>query len=91
MRVDLEHARATRDGQAVECSAREFQLLRYLLEHRGETISRERLLQHVWGYRADTTTRTVDVHVAWLRQKIEPNPEHPQYLITVRGQGYKIL
>ncbi len=91
VRVDLEHARATRDGQAVECSAREFQLLRYLLEHRGETISRERLLQHVWGYRADTTTRTVDVHVAWLRQKIEPNPEHPQYLITVRGQGYKIL
>ena len=44
----------------------------------------------MWGYRAGTTTRTVDVHVAWLRQKIEPNPEHPQFLITVRGQGYKI-
>lgn len=88
--VNLEEAHAERQGQPLELSAREFQLLRYLLERRGQTIPREELLERVWGYRAGTTTRTVDVHVAWLRQKIEPNPEHPQFLITVRGQGYKI-
>lgn len=91
VRVDLERAQATRQGEPLEFSAREFQFLRYLLERRGQTIPREELLERVWGYRADTTTRTVDVHVAWLRQKIEPNPEHPQFLITVRGQGYKIV
>ena len=90
LRVDLEAAQATRDGEPVEFTAREFQLLRYLLERRGQTISREELLERVWGVRADTSTRTVDVHVAWLRQKIEPTPEHPQFLITVRGQGYKL-
>ncbi len=90
LRVDLEAAQATRGGEPVEFTAREFQLLRYLLERRGQTVSREELLDRVWGYRADTTTRTVDVHVAWLRQKIEPTPEHPQFLITVRGQGYKL-
>ena len=83
-------SQATRDGEPVEFTAREFQLLRYLLERRGQTISREELLERVWGVRADTSTRTVDVHVAWLRQKIEPTPEHPQFLITVRGQGYKL-
>jgi two-component system alkaline phosphatase synthesis response regulator PhoP len=91
VRVDLDQAEAFRDGVAIELSAREFQLLKYFLEHRGETVSRESLLERVWGLRGDTTTRTVDVHVAWLRQKIEPNPEHPQYLITVRGAGYMFL
>lgn len=89
--VDLERAEAFRDGVRLDLSAREFQLLRYLLERRGETVSREELLERVWGYRADTTTRTVDVHVAWLRQKIEVNPEHPQWLVTVRGVGYKLV
>jgi len=73
----------------VELSAREYQLLRYFIEHRGATISRDELLNHVWGYHAMPNTRTVDVHVAWLRQKIEPNPKHPQYVITAHGLGYK--
>ena len=76
-------------AQPVELSAREYQLLRYFIEHRGATISRDELLNHVWGYHAMPNTRTVDVHVAWLRQKIEPNPKHPQYVITAHGLGYK--
>jgi two-component system alkaline phosphatase synthesis response regulator PhoP len=91
LRVDLVKAVVTRGSEPVDMSAREFQLLRYFVEHRGEVVSREELLERVWGLRADTTTRTVDVHVAWLRQKIEPNPEHPQFLITVRGAGYRFL
>jgi two-component system alkaline phosphatase synthesis response regulator PhoP len=89
--VDLDKAVLLKDGQPVDVSAREFQLLRYFLEHRGDLLSREELLEQVWGLRGDTSTRTVDVHVAWLRQKIEPNPEHPQFLITVRGAGYKFV
>jgi two-component system alkaline phosphatase synthesis response regulator PhoP len=71
-------------------AARELQLLRYLLERRGQTISREELLKEVWGYDSSLLTRTVDVHVAWLRQKIEENPHSPRYLITLRGQGYRL-
>ncbi len=62
-------------GVAVELSAKEFHLLRYFLEHRGATISRDELLQEVWGYEHTPSTRTVDVHVAWLRQKLEANPK----------------
>ena len=62
---------------------------RYFIEHRGATLTREELLNEVWGYNAMPSTRTVDVHVAWLRQKIEPNPRHPQYILTVHGMGYK--
>ena len=85
VQVDFRKAEVTRDGQPVELSAREYQLLRYFIEHRGATISRDELLNHVWGYHAMPNTRTVDVHVAWLRQKIEPNPKHPQYVITAHG------
>src|SRR5918993_4176715 len=87
--VDVRRAEVTRTGQPVELSAKEFQLLRYFIEHRGSTLSRESLLQHVWGYTAMPSTRTVDVHVAWLRQKLEPNPRVPQYILTVHGLGYK--
>ena len=76
-----------RTGAPLELSAREFQLLRYFIEHRGATLTREELLNEVWGYNAMPSTRTVDVHVAWLRQKIEPNPRHPQYILTVHGMG----
>ena len=89
VQVDFRKAEVTKDGQPVELSAREYQLLRYFIEHRGATISRDELLNHVWGYHAMPNTRTVDVHVAWLRQKIEPNPKHPQYVITAHGLGYK--
>jgi two-component system alkaline phosphatase synthesis response regulator PhoP len=78
-----------KDGQPVVLSAREFQLLRYLIENRGKTLTREELLEKVWGYDASLFTRTVDVHMAWLRQKLELNPRAPQYLLTIRGTGYK--
>jgi two-component system alkaline phosphatase synthesis response regulator PhoP len=87
--VDFRKAEAIRDGQPIELSAREFQLLRYFVEHRGTTLSRDELLNEVWGYNAMPSTRTVDVHVAWLRQKIEPNPRHPQFILTIHGMGYK--
>ena len=89
VRIDFRRAEVTRDGEPMELSAREFQLLKYFIEHRGATLTREELLNEVWGYNAMPSTRTVDVHVAWLRQKIEPNPRHPQFVITVHGMGYK--
>jgi two-component system alkaline phosphatase synthesis response regulator PhoP len=89
IRVDFRSAEVTRNGRPVPLSAREFQLLRYLIEHRGALIPREQLLQDVWGYQPNLSTRTVDVHMAWLRQKLEDNPKNPQFLLTVRGLGYK--
>ena len=91
VRVDFRRAEVERDGEKVELSAKEFQLLRYFIEHREATLSRDELLNGVWGYDAMPATRTVDVHVAWLRQKLEPNPRHPQYILTVHGMGYKFI
>jgi two-component system alkaline phosphatase synthesis response regulator PhoP len=79
----------SRDGKVVPLSAREFQLLRYLVEHRGTTLSRDVLLKEVWAYSTDAFTRTVDVHVASLRQKLEENPKKPALIVTVPGLGYK--
>ena len=81
----------TRAGQTVDLSAREFKLLRHFIEHRGATLSRDALLAEVWGYDDMPLTRTVDVHVAGLRQKIESNPKSPEFIITVHGLGYKFL
>ena len=89
VRVDFRRAEAQRGGAPLELSAREFQLLRYFIEHRGDTLTREELLNELWGYNSMPSTRTVDVHVAWLRQKIEPNPRHPQFILTIHGMGYK--
>lgn len=89
LRVDFRSTTVWRDGEKVALSAREFQLLRYLIEHQGETVSREALLKEVWGYEATPNTRTVDVHVAWLRQKIEDDPKRPQFIQTVQGFGYR--
>jgi len=87
--VDFRKAEVLKNGRPVALSAREYALLRYLIEHRGAALSREELLEKVWGYEPDVTTRTVDVHVAWLRQKLEDNPKYPQFILTVRGLGYK--
>lgn len=87
--VDLVGTEATREGKPVNLSAREFQLLRYFIEHRGATLSRDELLKQVWGYSADMYTRTVDVHVASLRQKLEDDPKQPKFILTVQGLGYK--
>jgi two-component system, OmpR family, alkaline phosphatase synthesis response regulator PhoP len=89
--VDFRKAEVTRSGAPVTVSAKEFQLLRYLIRQRGATLSRDELLNEVWGYDAMPTTRTVDVHVAWLRRKIEPNPRRPQYILTIHGLGYKFV
>jgi two-component system alkaline phosphatase synthesis response regulator PhoP len=89
--VDFRKAEVTKAGKPVALSAKEFQLLRYLIRQRGATLSRDELLNEVWGYDAMPTTRTVDVHVAWLRRKLEPTPKKPQYILTVHGLGYKFI
>ncbi|MBO0723864.1 MAG: response regulator transcription factor [Blastocatellia bacterium] len=91
VRVDFRRAEVTRAEQPVELAAREYHLLRYFIEHREATLSRDELLNEVWGYDAMPVTRTVDVHVGLLRQKLEPNPRHPQYFLTVHGLGYKFV
>jgi two-component system alkaline phosphatase synthesis response regulator PhoP len=89
IQVDLRGTRILKEGKAVSLSAREFQLLRYFVEHKGVTLSRDEILREVWGYDAVTSTRTVDVHVANLRQKLEMDAKRPQLIITVSGIGYK--
>ena len=89
--VDFRKAEVNQDGTLIDLSAKEFQLLRYFVEHRGATLSRDELLNEVWGYDALPSTRTIDVHVAWLRQKLEPNARRPQYILTVHGLGYKFV
>jgi two-component system alkaline phosphatase synthesis response regulator PhoP len=89
--VDFRRMEVTRAGTPVDLSAREFKLLRHFIEHRGATLSRDALLTDVWGYEEMPLTRTVDVHVAGLRQKIEANPRAPEFIITVHGLGYKFL
>jgi two-component system alkaline phosphatase synthesis response regulator PhoP len=91
IRVDVKRSKVTRKGEPVYLTGREFQLLRYFIERPGTTIPRKELLQSVWGYVADALTRTVDTHVASLRQKLEENPKRPEYIITVSGTGYKFL
>jgi DNA-binding response OmpR family regulator len=87
--VDLRRAEVRRDGQPVSLSAKEFQLLRYFVTHCGATLGRDELLDRVWGYAGDPVTRTVDVHVAWLRRKLEADPRRPRHIVTVHGLGYK--
>ncbi len=87
--VDLKRAEVTKNAMPIDLSAMEFKLLQFLIENRGSVHSRDQLLDAVWGYDAMPTTRTVDVHIAWLRQKLEANPKHPQYIQTVHGLGYK--
>jgi two-component system alkaline phosphatase synthesis response regulator PhoP len=91
VRVDFRRAEVLRDSLRIDLSALEFRLLRYFIEHRSETLSRDELLNEVWGYNALVSTRTVDVHVAWLRQKLETHPRHPQHILTVHGLGYKFV
>jgi two-component system alkaline phosphatase synthesis response regulator PhoP len=90
VRVDLRGTEVTRKGKPVALSAREFQLLRYLIEHRGATLSRSKILADVWGYSSETFTRTLDVHVASLRQKLEHDPKRPALIVTIPGLGYKL-
>jgi DNA-binding response OmpR family regulator len=89
--VDLRRCRVLRSGKALDVSSKEFELLKYFICHPGETLSRHQLLEDVWGYEHYPTTRTVDTHLVRLRQKLEPNPEQPQYFLTVHGTGYRFV
>ena len=89
--VNVRSCRVSRGGRPLEFSAKEFELLRYFLGHPGETLSRDRLLEEVWGYERFPTTRTVDAHIVRLRQKLETKPEEPQFILTVHGVGYKFV
>ncbi len=91
VRVDFRSGEVTKSGKPVTLSAKEYQLLRHLIDHQGEVITREKLLHEVWGYEAMPSTRTVDVHMAWLRQKLENSPRYPEFFQTVRGLGYKFV
>jgi two-component system, OmpR family, alkaline phosphatase synthesis response regulator PhoP len=89
--IDFKRAEVTKNKKSIDLSAMEFKLLQFLIENRGEVHSRDKLLDEVWGYDAMPSTRTVDVHVAWLRQKLEENARRPQFIQTVHGLGYKFV
>src|SRR5215475_14348038 len=89
--VNIRSNEVRRDGEIVDLSAKEFALLAYFIAHPVETLSRDRLLDAVWGYENYPTTRTVDTHIVHLRQKLEPNPEEPRFILTVHGSGYKFV
>jgi two-component system alkaline phosphatase synthesis response regulator PhoP len=82
---------ARRRGQSLHLTPREYEILRLLVRCRGAVVSRDRLLNQVWGYQNYPTTRTVDNHIAKLRQKLEPDPSTPSYILSVYGQGYKFV
>jgi len=90
LEVDIARHRVSLSGAALELTPKEFDLLAFLARHRGMVFSREQLLEKIWGYDYAGDTRTVDVHIHWLRQKIEADPGHPVHLLTVRGTGYKL-
>ena len=89
IQADFQIPEIRRNGLPVSLTVKEMSLLRHLIEQRGRILSREEILSHVWEYQPNVTTRTVDVHIAWLRQKIEENPQFPKYIVTVRGTGYR--
>jgi two-component system alkaline phosphatase synthesis response regulator PhoP len=91
IRVDVRRAEVIRDGRQIYLTNREFQLLCYLMERAGSTVPRAELLRSLWGYEADAFTRTVDTHVASLRQKLEENPGRPELILTTPGVGYKFV
>jgi len=90
LELDIARHLASLSGVALELSPKEFDLLAFLARNQGLVFSREQLLEKVWGYDFAGDTRTVDVHIRWLRQKIETDAGHPRYLVTVRGTGYKL-
>lgn len=91
LRVDWQRSEAYRNGAPLKLSARQFQLLAYLVERRGQLVTREQLQRDVWGFADDVNTRTVDIHIARLRKTIERNPASPRLIVTVQGLGYRFL
>jgi two-component system alkaline phosphatase synthesis response regulator PhoP len=91
--VDLDFRRyeARKGGRVLDLSPREFEMLKYMIQRQGETVTREQLLDEVWGYNQFPITRTIDNHIAKLRQKIEDHPADPQHIITVHRVGYRFV
>lgn len=89
--IDVQRMELKKNGEPVNLSAREFQLLKFFIVRRGSVLSREIILNEVWGYDAMPTKRTIDTHVTWLRQKLGENPKYPKYILTVHGFGYKFV
>jgi two-component system alkaline phosphatase synthesis response regulator PhoP len=89
--VNVRSNEVRRNGELIDLSSKEFALLAYFIAHPVETLSRDRLLDAVWGYDNYPNTRTVDTHIVHLRQKLEPNPEEPRFILTVHGSGYKFV
>ena len=87
--VDFDRGELRKGGATQPAAAKELELLRYLIDRRDNVVTREELLQNVWEYQSDVSSRTIDVHVAWLRQKVEDTPNNPKYIHTVRGKGYR--
>ena len=91
LEINFKQYQAQKAGDPIELSPREFEILQYLLERRGEVVTRDDLLNRVWGYESFPYTRTIDAHIAALRKKIEEQPEKPSLIVTVHGKGYKFL
>jgi len=89
--IDFDKHEATRGGQRIELTGKEFDVLRLLAQHRGDIVTRDRLLEEVWGYETYPTTRTVDNHILRLRQKLEEDPSNPRYILSIYGEGYKLV
>ena len=87
--IDTERHEVRRNGEPIALAPKEFELLAYLVRHPNQVCTRDQILESVWGYTYEGETRTVDVHIHWLRQKLEDNPARPQHLLTVRHYGYK--
>jgi DNA-binding response OmpR family regulator len=86
--MDFERAEVHKAGQPVVMAAKELQLISYLVQNRDRVVPREEILRNVWQYNGDVSSRTVDVHISWLRQKLD-NPHNPQHIQTIRGKGYR--
>jgi two-component system alkaline phosphatase synthesis response regulator PhoP len=89
IQVNFENGDVLKDGAPINLATKEMELLRCLVNHRGNVVSRDELLEGVWGYQPGVTSRTIDVHIAWLRQKLEDNPQFPKHIHTIRGMGYR--
>ena len=89
--IDFEKCRASRRGRPLELTPKEYEILRLLIRCRGEAVTRDRMLDEVWGYEDSTTTRTVDTHILKLRQKLEDDPSNPKFILSIYGEGYKFV
>jgi two-component system alkaline phosphatase synthesis response regulator PhoP len=87
--IDFKRAHVMKNGRSVNLAGKELQLLRYLIDNRERVVPRDELMKKVWEYASDVSSRTIDTHVAWLRQKLEDNPQLPQHIQTIRGTGYR--